>query len=264
MHLWAISDLHLSYPHNKEAFLQLIARPDDWLILGGDIAERLADLELAFSQAVSKFKRVLWVPGNHELWSMDDAPELRGQAKYDAVVSIARRYGVLTPEDPFETFDHHGEVLTLAPLFTLYDYSFRPDDVAQDNALAWARDSGLMCTDEYRLHAEPFASKIAWCHARVREAEARLSQVKGPTVLINHFPLRYDLVFLPFIPRFSIWCGTTLTEQWHTRFSAKVVVSGHLHVRSTQHRDGVRFEEVSLGYPKQWRGSIETHLRQIL
>jgi hypothetical protein len=35
-----------------------------------------------------------------------------------------------------------------------------------------------------------------------------------------------------------------------------VVVSGHLHIRSTSHRDGVPFEEVSLGYPQQWSGSI--------
>ena len=49
------------------------------------------------------------------------------------------------------------------------------------------------------------------------------------------------------------WCGTRRTTDWHLRFNAKVVVSGHLHIRSTKYRDGVRFEEVSLGYPRQWR-----------
>lgn len=73
-----------------------------------------------------------------------------------------------------------------------------------------------------------------------------------PTVLINHFPLRKDLAWLPRIPQFVIWCGTERTSDWHRRFNARVVVSGHLHIRSTTHRDGVRFEEVSLGYPRQW------------
>jgi hypothetical protein len=51
------------------------------------------------------------------------------------------------------------------------------------------------------------------------------------------------------------------------RFRAEVVVTGHLHVPGTLWRDGVRFEEVSLGYPAQWqwRGAGPGQLlRQIL
>jgi hypothetical protein len=39
-----------------------------------------------------------------------------------------------------------------------------------------------------------------------------------------------------------------------------------LHIPSTRFRDGVRFEEVSVGYPRQWpheRG-LERKLREIL
>ena len=70
--------------------------------------------------------------------------------------------------------------------------------------------------------------------------------------MINHFPLRQDLAVLPRIPRFSIWCGTRRTEDWHLRFRAEAVIYGHLHIRGTHLRDGVRFEEVSLGYPQNW------------
>ena len=87
-----------------------------------------------------------------------------------------------------------------------------------------------------------------------------------PLVLINHFPLRSDLADTPFVPRFRIWCGTRRTEDWHVRFGAAVVVSGHVHIRRTDWRDGVRFEEVSLGYPRQWtqQRGIDAYLRQIL
>jgi hypothetical protein len=98
--------------------------------------------------------------------------------------------------------------------------------------------------------------------------EARLDALDTATrlVLVNHFPLRPDLAVLPRIPRFTIWCGTTRTADWHTRYRADVVVSGHLHLRSTRWRDGVRFEEVSLGYPAQWRQSkaVDDYLRPIL
>ena len=84
--------------------------------------------------------------------------------------------------------------------------------------------------------------------------------------MANHFPLRKNLAVLPRIPRFSIWCGTTLTDEWHRRFNIEAVVYGHLHMRSSKVIDGVRFEEVSLGYPKQWDQSrgAEHYLRRIV
>src|SRR5262249_4063143 len=82
----------------------------------------------------------------------------------------------------------------------------------------------------------------------------------------NHFPLRRDLAATPLIPRFSLWCGTRRTEHWHRQYNISVVVTGHIHLRSTNWRNGVRFEEVSLGYPRQWKQSrpIHSYLRQIL
>ena len=80
------------------------------------------------------------------------------------------------------------------------------------------------------------------------------------------WPLRADTIRLFRIPRYAPWCGTELTEDWHTRFNAEVVVTGHLHMRATDWRDGVRFEEVSLGYPRHWKSETGAsgYLRQIL
>jgi UDP-2,3-diacylglucosamine pyrophosphatase LpxH len=63
-----------------------------------------------------------------------------------------------------------------------------------------------------------------------------------------------------------LWCGTTRTEDWHRRFNIEAVVSGHLHMRSSRVLDDVRYEEVSLGYPKQWnqRKTLADYLRRIL
>jgi hypothetical protein len=149
----------------------------------------------------------------------------------------------------------------------LYDYSFRPAHVAEEDAVSWAMESGIVCSDEILLDPRPHRSRQAWCRARLAAAEARLEAAPAhPTVLVNHFPLREDLVRLGLIPRFSIWCGTRHTHDWHRRFRASVVVTGHLHVPRTDYRDGVRFEEVSFGYPRQrpsWR-SADDCLREIL
>ena len=70
---------------------------------------------------------------------------------------------------------------------------------------------------------------------------------------------------LPRIPRFSPWCGTRKTEGWYRRFNACAVVYGHLHIRGTQWLDGVPFQEVSLGYPKNWdiRLGVGAYLHEV-
>jgi hypothetical protein len=193
---------------------------------------------------------------------------LHGEARYQRWIEICRDHGVLTPEDPYVVWPGAGSPCVLVPLFLLYDYSFRPDHIAEGDALAWARASGIECTDEVLLYPDPYPSRTDWCHARCASTRARLADIPADhrTILINHFPLRRELARLPAIPRFSIWCGTRLTESWHLDYRAQVVVSGHLHIRSTKWIDGVRFEEVSLGYPRQrtWGAGIENYLREIL
>ena len=234
--------------------------------MAGDVAERTDEIRWALDLLRKRFAKVIWVPGNHELWShRDGAP--RGVAKYEAVLALCRRFGVVTPEDPYAVWPEEPRCV-IAPLFLLYDYSFRPDAVAFDDVVAWAEAAGVRSADERFLAPDPYPTREAWCRARVEQTEPRLAEAasRHPLVLVNHFPLRRDLVRLPRIPRFSPWCGTRRTETWHTRFRAKVVVAGHLHVRTTDWIDGVRFEEVSLGYPRHWRRErgIDGYLREIL
>ena len=269
MKLYAISDLHVRAPENREALAQLSAHPEDWLIVAGDVGERPEDLKFAFETLAPRFRQLIWVPGNHELWTLSEDPsEPRGEAKYRQLVALCRQHGVLTPEDPYPRWPGEGPPLIIAPLFLLYDYSFRPDDVPEEDAVKWARESGLLCTDEAVLFPDPYPSRSAWCAARCEQTRERLEALPADcaTILINHFPLRRHHARLPRIPRFSIWCGTRKTDDWHRRFRAEVVVTGHLHIPLTFWEDGVRFEEVSLGYPRQWRHrrTIDQALRQIL
>ena len=268
MKLYAISDLHIDYELNRAALEQIPDYPDDWLILGGDICTAYEHLECALKILTERFAQILWVPGNHDLWSRIGGIKERGEEKYHRLVSICRQFGVITPEDPFPLWQGEGGEHHIVPLFLLYDYSFRPDDVPVESAVSWAEESGVVCTDEYLLYPKPYPSRSAWCHARCRYSEHRVQtlSIDVPTVLINHFPLREDIIRLYRIPRFSIWCGTRRSERWHLRYAATVVVSGHLHMRGTLYRDGVRFEEVSLGYPRNWDPAlgIEHYFRQIL
>ena len=269
MKLFAISDIHLSSLENRQALLALPPHPDDWLIVAGDVAQNVRRFRAALAFLASRFGKMFWTPGNHDLWTVDPTGrEARGLFKYNELVSICRSLGVATPEDPYIAWPGSDPPLFIAPIFTLYDYTFSATGVTPETAVSWAAASGLECADENLLYPDPFPTRAGWCAARCRYTARRLEKtaVHGRLILANHFPLRQDLIDLPRIPRFSIWCGTRETEEWHMRFPVTAVIYGHLHVRSSTFRDGVRFEEVSLGYPRHWdqeRG-LETYLRQIL
>ena len=273
--LLATSDLHIGYPDNR-AYADALSPgdPGDWLIVAGDVGEVFADVGFVLASLASRFAKVIWTPGNHELWTLPSDPVgLRGPARYEAFVKVCRRFGVVTPEDEFPIWDGPGGPVTVAPLFTLYDYSFRADgtsagddpmaaapsiDAAADDdgrsaALAAARKAGITPLDEGRLHADPYPSAAAWCRDLVAAADRRLAAVTGPVVLVSHWPLVRGLVAELRHQAFAPWCGTTLTAGWPARHQTVAAVYGHLHIPRTTSHDGVRFEEVSVGYPREWQ-----------
>jgi len=272
--LLAVSDLHIGYQENRAYADSLSPEdPGDWLIVAGDVGEVFADIGFVLASLANRFARVIWTPGNHELWTLPSDPvPVRGVARYQALVTVCRRFGVLTPEDDFPVWDGPGGPVTVAPLFALYDYSFASPEAGSGapggraGALAAARAAGIRPADEGRLHADPYPSVAEWCQDRVTESQRRLDAVDGPVVLVSHWPLVRAPVAALRRQAFAPWCGTTRTAGWHQRPQVRAAVYGHLLVPGTTERDGVRFEEVSVGYPREWqrRGAAPPPPRVIL
>lgn len=272
--LYATSDIHVRHRENRAVVEAMWPTGDeDWLLVVGDVAEYVADIRWALELLAGRFAQVVWVPGNHELWTPSRDPvQLRGVARYWHLVDLCRELGVLTPEDPYPVFTGPDGPVRIAPLFLLYDYTFRPDGTAtKEEALAYAYSTGIVCSDEALLYPDPYPGRDDWCRARVAATQARLDTLPAdglPTVLVNHFPLVRDPTRVLRYPEFAQWCGTELTADWHVRYRASVVVYGHLHIPRTTYHDGVRFEEVSLGYPREWTRRPAQYqrppLRQIL
>jgi 3',5'-cyclic AMP phosphodiesterase CpdA len=269
--VFAISDLHLGHTGNREVVDAIRAdSPEDWLIVAGDVAENAESIGWALGELRTRFAAVIWAPGNHELWTTAQHPvRRRGAGRYRYLVELCRDLDVVTPEDPYPVWHGPGGPAVLAPLFLLYDYTFLPRGVdTKDEGLALARRRRAVATDEHLLSHEPYTSREQWCAERVELTRARLDSLDPdvPVVLINHFPLVRASTAALLPPEFAMWCGTERTADWHRRYRVACVVYGHLHMRRTEFHDGVRFEEVSVGYPREWRrrGLPDPLLRRIL
>jgi 3',5'-cyclic AMP phosphodiesterase CpdA len=256
--LLALSDLHVAHPANREIVAGLPpGQPGDWLLLAGDVGEHYPDIEWVLRSLTGKFSTVVWTPGNHELWTRRRDPVgLRGEERYLALVELCRGLGIHTPEDPYPVWDGPGGPVTVAPVFLLYDFTFRPDGAqTREEGRTMAYDKGIICRDDALLHPDPYPTVDDWCSARLELTQARLAARDPalPVVFVSHYPLVREPTRVLRYPLFAQWCGTTRTSDWHVRFGAAAVVYGHLHIPRVTWYDGVRFEEVSLGYPREWR-----------
>ena len=170
--LFAVSDIHVDHPENRDLVERLRPESDaDWLIVCGDVADLPEDVEWALASLRERFAKVIWAPGNHELLThRDDTSGLRGVRRYRHLVRLCRALDVVTPEDPYPLWEGEGGPVRVAPLFLLYDYSFGRTAAGwtQQEALERAYEAGVVCVDEFLLDPDPYPSRQAWCHARVR------------------------------------------------------------------------------------------------
>lgn len=169
--LWAISDLHTGHLGNKPVAESLYpSSPDDWLIVAGDVAERTDEIRWSLDLLRRRFAKVIWVPGNHELWTTNRDPmQIFGRARYDYLVNMCDEMGVVTPEHPFPVWTERGGPATIVPMFLLYDYSFLPEGAnSKAEGVAIAKERNVVATDEFLLSPEPYPTRDAWCHERSR------------------------------------------------------------------------------------------------
>ena len=119
MRVFAISDLHVDHAPNARWLSNLSASEytEDVLMLAGDVADTLHLLQWALKTLAGKFKQVLFVPGNHDIWVLRERNERESLAKFRSVCAVADDYHVSMR--PF----HYGK-LSIVPLFGWYDYSF--------------------------------------------------------------------------------------------------------------------------------------------
>jgi len=95
MRVFAISDLHVDYAANASwvASLPTSQYLDDILIVAGDVSNSLQQLEWALKTIAARFKKVLFVPGNHDLWVIND-DRVTSLAKFTQVCTVVEKVGV--------------------------------------------------------------------------------------------------------------------------------------------------------------------------
>ena len=219
-----MSDLHVRYPENRAIVEGLRPVSDgDWLIVAGDVAERVDDVVGTLTLLRERFATVVWVPGNHELWTRQkEGVALRGRS----VTTTSCRRAAPSACSPRRTRSRSGRARAgrgrraAVPALRLLVPARRHRDRRGRPGCRLHRRRGVH--DEYLLAPDPYPDRAAWCAARVAYSRARLDACDPdlPTVLVNHWPLTRLPTRVLRYPEFALWCGTTATADWHVRYRA--------------------------------------------
>lgn len=241
MRLFALSDIHIDYDANAKwvANLSMTEYQHDVLILAGDVTDTLRLLDWCLSALASRFKKVLFVPGNHDLWVIREDRGKSSFQKFDDVCAVVESSGA-----SMQTFRERG--LTVIPLLAWYDYSF--GEPSEELRSIWM---------DYRACRWPsgYTDKEVAAHFASLN-ESQVSPAGEKVVTYSHFLPRIDLM-PDFIPRASRVLypilGSAQIERQLRGLDATIHVYGHSHVNRHVKIDGVSYINNAFGYPNETR-----------
>ena len=239
MRIFALSDIHIDYDANAKwiANLSVAEYQDDALILAGDVTDSRRLLEWCLSALAKRFKKVLFTPGNHDLWVIREDHEMNSLRKFDDVRAIVESSGA-----SMQSFRERG--VEIIPLLGWYDYSF--GEPSEELRSMWM---------DYRACRWPSGYTEEDVAAHFAAFNDKQVSVAGATVITySHFLPRIDLM-PEFIPRahkllYPI-LGSTRLESQLRRLNSSIHVYGHSHVNRHVKIDGVSYINNAFGYPNE-------------
>jgi hypothetical protein len=238
MRIYAVSDLHADFKANRLLVEEVssVEYRRDALLVAGDIADRLETIEETLSLLCSKFSKLFYMPGNHELWVR--GVDYDSLEKLSRVIEICDRLGV-------QTRPARAGRLWIVPLYSWYEAAFDADESADVEELeAWADFYFCRWPESIKSVSDYFIELNA----------QRIKNYDGPVISLSHFLPRRDLLpettDLKFkgLPRVS---GSERLEEQIRELNSIAHVFGHSHINRDVMLDGVRYVQNALRYPAE-------------
>ncbi|KAK1257097.1 hypothetical protein QJS04_geneDACA019240 [Acorus gramineus] len=261
LRVFVVSDLHTDYSENMEWVKRLSKKrfKNDVLIVAGDVAETYKNFLSTLSALKDRFRKVFYVPGNHDLWCRREGETfVDSLEKLDALLDGCRVIGV-------ETRPQMVEDLGIIPLFSWYHQSF---DKEKDVTGVRIPSLEMACKD---FHACKWPSELSgkditlaqyfdMMNEKNRDAIEEIKSSSCNIITFSHFVPRQELcpekrmLFYPNLPKII---GSNLLEDrlrsiHGTHGSAQAChVFGHTHFCWDAMLDGIRYVQAPLAYPRE-------------
>lgn len=238
--IWTISDLHVDYSENFHWVTQLSAydHTSDLLIIAGDITDVPTLFDRTLRELTGKFHSVLFLPGNHDLWTQRQAGGSSFE-KFHQTLQRAVDFGAFT--EPIKR-----GATWFVPLHGWYDYSFgEPSD---ELTKIW--NDFRMCKWPEGMEPKAITDYFSALNT------PHLSLAGEQILTFSHFLPRTDLI-PGFVPKkvkalFPVM-GTTVLEAQIRILRPGIHIYGHSHFNRDVVHNGIRYINNAFGYPHETR-----------
>jgi predicted phosphodiesterase len=240
MRVFALSDIHIDYSENRNwlAGLSVQDYTNDVLILAGDISDLGQCVELAFRSLGKRFREVMYVPGNHDLWIRRSG--IRDSlASLDRIKAMAYEHGI-----------HMGPrsigSISFVPLYGWYDYSFGTP--GRELLNMWMDFSSCTWPQDF--------SEQEITRFFISMNERHLATRNEYIISFSHFMPRVDLMpsIIPAHKRILYpVLGTALLEEQIRKLGSDIHIYGHTHVNAMVRKEGILYVNNAFGYPTETR-----------
>ena len=238
MRLFALSDLHVDFEENREWVYSLskIDFTEDILILAGDICDEPEGMKKFFGYILKIFKKVFFVPGNHDLWVLKQ-PGVNSIEKFEMVMELARVFSISIKTEVIKN-------IAIIPLSGWFDYSFGVPD--SETKKRWS--------DFYACRwPENFDEKeITRFFINKNDVFLPDNRILKEKITFSHFMPRIDL--MPhFIPAHKTtiypFLGSVEIEKLLNTIGSDIHIYGHSHFNLYKELDGRLYINNAFGYP---------------
>jgi predicted phosphodiesterase len=241
MRIFALSDIHVDFDVNARWISSLSAQDyrEDFLILAGDVSDSLPLLAKNLEILANRFRKVLYVPGNHDLWVIRDGKGKTSFDKFKEIAAVMRNCGVSGSA-------FHDDLISILPLLGWYDYSF--GDPSDELMTTWA--DFFFCKWPEDIGMKEVASRFAAMN------EPLVRPPNNRVISFSHFVPRVD-VMPDFISERNRVVypvlGSVLLERQIRQIRSDIHVYGHTHVNRRVDIDGTAYINNAFGYPSEAR-----------
>ena len=236
--VFALSDVHIDYEVNA-AWIGNLSQwdyRDDVLVLAGDISDRLERLEWCLKTLAGRFRSLLFLPGNHDLWVLRDRGQKTSLQKFAEVCQVARASGA-----SMQPYRAAGFVIH--PLLGWYDYSFGAP--SEELKAIWM---------DYHACRWPVGYGAEDVTAYFTDLNSTNVDQDYMVMTFSHFLPRIDLmpsyISAPHRVLYPI-LGCEKLDQQLRYLKSSIHVYGHSHVNRDVVIGGVRYVNNAFGYPKE-------------
>lgn len=254
--VYAVSDIHTDKRENMDVIREWPRRPNDILLLAGDVSNDPDIVRTTFQLVLERFGQVFYCPGNHDLWLHKKDGCKDSLQKFRSLEALCEEMGVRTRPG----WADKEESVFIVPLLSWYHAGFDVEPDIDDESLVPVErmmSDYMLCRWPDGLSASNGCDSLARYFDSLNEERAAAIPAKDPSTTVisfSHFLPRQELLpekRLLYFPPIAKAVGSRHLGERIRALAPDLHIFGHTHYGWSSQLDGTRYLQACVAYPRE-------------